>query len=88
MGKNKQDMPATSPINNRRKSMCKHSFIIPEATGEYSEGVCKYCGLKKRFRNWTEYDERIGSSYIYRPDPLLPYRERLKIAKEEEEWET
>jgi hypothetical protein len=29
-----------------------HHWRIDEASGPESEGICRVCGAKKRFRNW------------------------------------
>lgn len=33
---------------------CSHHWIIEEATGPSSAGVCRHCGARREFRNYVE----------------------------------
>jgi hypothetical protein len=36
-----------------------HHWIIDEAAGPLSRGVCKRCGVARNFRNWLEEGDYI-----------------------------
>ena len=36
-----------------------HHWVINEANGPLSEGVCKRCGVAKAFKNWLEETDFI-----------------------------
>lgn len=36
-----------------------HHWVIEEANGPRSVGVCKYCGVEKQFKNWLEDSDFI-----------------------------
>ncbi|MGE5597208.1 MAG: hypothetical protein ACM3S1_14385 [Hyphomicrobiales bacterium] len=42
---------ATDPQQNTNHA---HRWLIEEARGPVSRGVCKVCGAEKEFRNWLE----------------------------------
>jgi hypothetical protein len=43
------------PRNPKEKAKCKHYWIIESPKGPTSRGVCKYCGAKKEFGNYTHH---------------------------------
>jgi len=43
------------PRNPKEKAKCKHYWIIESPKGPTSRGVCKYCGAKKEFSNYTPH---------------------------------
>lgn len=42
--------------------MCQHHWLIPEADGPISKGVCKYCGEERGFSNWVDMVVKDGTS--------------------------
>lgn len=42
----------SSPAKGSNGNGCQHHWCIGEARGEYSTGVCRYCGEQQEFKNW------------------------------------
>ena len=49
---------------------CVHYWIIEVAAGPRSDGVCRRCGVRRQFDNWTNHPIRItledGKPYRWR----------------------
>ena len=43
---------ATSPALSIVLTEHAHHWVIAEARGPFSPGVCKKCGAEKQFKNW------------------------------------
>lgn len=58
MGK-KLKITALKPL---QKDNCRHYWIVEGPKGGISEGVCKFCGVVKRFKGyglWTKGDTSL-----------------------------
>ena len=40
-----------SPVQVLEKEECIHYWVIGSATGSTSQGVCKFCGVVRKFHN-------------------------------------
>jgi len=61
------------PEESAVKKECRHYWIIEEAKGATSRGVCKFCGAEKEFYNsWPDFTcaGRDGPA----PGPSEPFR--------------
>jgi hypothetical protein len=56
------DMPKVPPTTKGGgdNGHCPHHWLIEEARGEYSVGVCRLCGVTEPFRNWVPGIQMIG----------------------------
>ena len=43
---------------------CQHHWMIEEARGEYSMGVCRLCGVSGRFKNWLPGIQLMGGNVV------------------------
>ncbi len=50
--------------NGGKRSGCSHFWLIGEAHGESSTGVCRLCGEEREFYNW------MSSLAMYGGDPI------------------
>ena len=46
--------------NKRIQTLCKHYWLIEPPTSETSLGICKYCGISKRFANKLNEYKFVG----------------------------
>ncbi|MBI2886804.1 MAG: hypothetical protein HYY02_06315 [Chloroflexi bacterium] len=37
-----------------REGQCQHYWVLESPSGEFSRGVCKYCGKARGFKNATQ----------------------------------
>lgn len=45
---------------------CVHHWLIEEATGPESDGVCLLCGERRIFKNWIDFEQAVQKSGRYK----------------------
>jgi hypothetical protein len=50
---------AATPVAETTAEAHAHHWLIEEANGEKSRGICKRCGAIKQFKNWLEDSDFI-----------------------------
>jgi hypothetical protein len=65
--------------NRGTQRSCKHYWVIESPRGPISQGVCKFCGVRRRFDN-------LGPEWWGRsdtPELLVPSLPDLELAEEQ-----
>jgi hypothetical protein len=67
-----------APTESEVREECRHYWIIAEASGPTSRGVCKFCGTKREFRNSWD------SSYVGRDTGIFGLPNLLEDGSDKE----
>lgn len=67
-----------APRKSAKESKCRHYWVIEDASGPTSRGVCKLCGAEREFHNsWP------ASSFVGRDTHVLGFPDLLDVESEE-----
>ena len=60
------------------ESECRHYWVIEDADGPTSRGVCKFCGVEREF-----YNSWPNASFMGRDTRILEFPDLLDVESEE-----
>jgi hypothetical protein len=66
-----------APRKPAEESKCRHYWVIEDASGPTSRGVCKFCGAEREF-----YNSWPASSFVGRDTGVLGLPDLLDVESE------